>query len=102
MRKKIRLTESDLIRLVNKVIKETESNPRAPYATHTTVGDLWVDADDSMIEDEPMDYSEEKEFGPEDYGDFMDFISNCNTQWCLKTKRMYDMYAKEGPIKVRK
>ena len=92
----VRLTERDLTRLVNKIIKESD---KGPFAHHASPG--WVDADDRHIE-EPTNYSEEREFGPDEYDDFMEFINNCDNKWCLKTKQFYDMYADKGNIKVRK
>jgi hypothetical protein len=127
----VRLTESDLIRLVKKVIREeedysnlyddekldldkfdkymdskgpgtpsTKQPKKGPFATHKNVGG-WMDADDTEVS-EPTDYSEEREFGPDEYDDFMEFINNCDNKWCLKTKEFYDRYADKGNIKVRK
>ena len=128
----VRLTENDLNRLVKRILKEQQEidefffeddednpaeralssgeNPRkwatnypaekGPYA-YNPKSRGWFDADDVGVM-EPKNYSEEKEFGPEDYESFMEYINNCNTKWCLTTKRMYDAYAKEGKIKVRK
>ena len=61
----------------------------------------WYDAEDYEV-DEPGNFSDEKTFGPGEYDDFMEYINNCNTKWCLTTKRFYDEYAKRGGIKVRK
>jgi len=128
----IRLTENDLNRLVKRILKEQQAidefffeddednpverkpssgeNPRkwatnypaekGPFAYNPkTAG--WIDAEDTHVV-EPTDYSEEKEFGPDEYEDFMEYINNCNTRWCLTTKKFYDRYSKEGKIKVRK
>ena len=120
----VRLTESDLIRLVKKVVKEEQGDEldsmlddyyekqggrpaekplskstKGPFASHKDTG--WYDADDRQSA-EPTDYSEEREFGPGEYDDFMEFINNCNNKWCLQTKRFYDTYANQGKIKVRK
>ena len=92
----VRLTERDLTRLVNKIIKESD---KGPFAHHKDTG--WYDSKDRESA-EPTDYSEEKEFGPDEYDDFMEFINNCDNKWCLKTKQFYDMYANKGNIKVRK
>jgi hypothetical protein len=32
----------------------------------------------------------------------MEYINNCDTRWCLTTKRFYDQYAKMGNITVGK
>lgn len=105
MSKIVRLSENDLVRLVKKVIKEQQepSTPKAtkgPFATHKDVGG-WYDAADRNV-NEPTDYSEEREFGPDEYDNFMEYINNCDTRWCIKTKNMYDLYAQRGSIKVRK
>jgi hypothetical protein len=72
---------------------------KGPFAS---AGDGWYDADEREV-DEPTDYSEERSFGPDEQESFMDYINNCNTKWCLTTKRMYDIYAKKpGGIRVRK
>jgi hypothetical protein len=120
----VRLTESDLIRLVRKVVKEEQGDEldsmlddfyekqggrpaekplskstKGPFAGHKDTG--WYDADDRQSA-EPTDYSEEREFGPDEYDDFMEFINNCDNKWCIKTKQFYDMYANRGNIKIRK
>ena len=101
MKKKVvRLTESDLVRLVKKVIREGEA-----YAHHDETG--WVVQDDESVPYDYMDnegsmFDEQRTFGPGEYDDFMEFINNCNNNWCLKTKMYYDKYAEKGPIRVRK
>ena len=97
MTKIVRLTESDLVRLVKKIVNEQEENM---FAKHDLVGG-WRDKNDVRV-DEPIDYGVEMSFGPEDYDDFMDFINGCDTTWCLKTKKMYQRYADKGNITVRR
>jgi len=111
MRKVVRLTERDLTRLVKRIVKESsemdeyfypdEKKGRAPYGK-SGVNDKWIDADDYQMGDEPNDYSEERHFGPDEYEDFMEFINDCDTKWCLTTKKYYDMYAERGGLTVRK
>ena len=127
MKKIVRLTERDLSRLVRRVIKEQQMtnefffdtedesedmgrelpmitpNKKAikgPFA-QSKIDNNWYDSNDERV-DEPTDFSDEKEFGPEDYDSFMEYINGCNTKWCLTTKRMYDAYANVGSIKIRK
>jgi len=97
MKRIVRLTERDLTRLVNRIIKESDGNM---FATHDLVGG-WYDKDNRKV-DEPTDYSEEMSFGPEDYDKFMEFINDCDTSWCMKTKKMYKRYADKGDITVRR
>jgi hypothetical protein len=97
MKRIVRLTEKDLTRLVNRIIKESDGNM---FATHDLVGG-WYDTHNRPV-DEPTDYSEEMSFGPEDYDKFMEFINNCDTQWCMKTKKWYKRYADRGDIRVRR
>jgi len=132
-KKIVRLTESDMIRLVKKIVKEQSEidilkaktgadidkaiddyyekqggrpaqkplskSKEGPFVHHKDTG--WYDSKDRASA-EPTDYSEEREFGPDEYGDFMEFINNCDNKWCLQTKRFYDTYAGRGNIKVRK
>jgi hypothetical protein len=77
----------------------TRKPEEGPFAS---AGEGWYDSEEMEVM-EPTDYSEEKTFGPDDYENFMEYINNCNTKWCLTTKRMYDAYSKKpGGIKVRK
>ena len=98
MRKVIRLTESDLTRIVKRVIREGEA-----FAHHDSTG--WVDQDDRHVPQDYMDVKgglEQRKFGPGEYDDFMEYINNCDNKWCVKTKEFYDNYAEKGPIRVRK
>ena len=99
MKKTIRLTENDLARIVKRVIKENEDEEM--FATHDAHGGKYYDTMDRRV-DSDIEFSETREFGPEDYDSFMEYINNCNTRWCLTTKRMYDMYANTGNITVGK
>ena len=99
MKKIVRLTESDLAHIVKRVIKENEDEEM--FATHDFHGGKYYDTMDRRV-DSDIEFSETREFGPEDYDSFMEYINNCNTRWCLTTKRMYDMYANTGNITVGK
>lgn len=99
MKKIVRLTEADFARLVERIIKENEGEEM--FATHDAHLGKYYDTMDRRV-DSDIEFSEKKEFGPEDYDDFMEYINKCNTRWCLTTKRMYDMYAKTGNITVGK
>lgn len=112
MRKIVKLTERDLTRLVKRVIRESSEmdeyfypevdKGKSAYGKMGGAGDTWYDASDRPMKDEPSDYSEERHFGPDEYDDFMEFINDCNTMWCSKVKKMYDRYADQGGITVRK
>lgn len=113
----IRLTESDLERIVRKVIMEQMSGVafgaegnglkvkkedkgeeifgKSDFMTK------YLDSKDREVQSD-IEFSEKKEFGPEDYDSFMDYINNCDTKWCLTTKRFYDSYLKMGNITVGK
>jgi hypothetical protein len=103
MKKIVRLTESDLARIVKRVIQEQEEEIFATHPVQIEYGQQkWIDKSDKYMQDSDIEFSDVKEFGPEDYDSFMEYINNCDTLWCLKTKRFYDMYAKMGNIKVGK
>jgi len=43
-----------------------------------------------------------KVFGPDEYDEFMEYINDCDTMWCVKTKKMFDKYQEMGPVSVVK
>jgi hypothetical protein len=115
MRKIVRLTESDLVRLVKRVIKEQELDRELPKRKKGYLGhmDRWYDEMDVPVKGE-FDYDEEIEFGPDDFEDYinhteMDFPEN---KWSFGQKSYkqdtspgkgyWDRYQKDGPIKLRK
>lgn len=116
MKKTIRLTESDLMRLVKRVIKEQEMDRELPAKMKGILGhnDYWYDENDRPVNPDEFDYDEEIEFGPDD---FEDYISHTETdfpgnRWSFNVKGYkgdvgpgkgyWDKYQKHGPIKLRK
>lgn len=116
MKKVVRLTESDLIRLVKKIVKEQELDRELPRRKKGYLGhnDYWYDEMDRPVKDDEMDYDEEIEFGPDD---FEDYISHTETdfpenKWSFGMKgfkgdrtpgkEYWDRYQKHGPLKLRK
>lgn len=99
MKKIVKLTEADLARIVKRVIKENEDEEL--FATHDYQAGKYYDTMDRRV-DSDIEFSEKREFGPEDYDSFMEYINNCDTRWCITTKRMYDAYASKGNITVGK
>ena len=116
MKKIIILTESDLIRLVKRVIKEQELDRELPKRKKGILGhlDRWFDEKDSPVNPDEFDYDEEIEFGPNDFEDYIahsdtDFPEN---RWSFGEKgfkgdrtpgkKYWDMYQQNGPIKMRK
>jgi hypothetical protein len=103
MKKVVRLSESELTRLVKRIISEQdiESDEDEFFASapHTKQG--YYDTSDRPVK-YVEGYHESKTFGPDEYDDFMEYINNCNTKWCLTTKKFYDMYTKGGPLTVAK
>jgi hypothetical protein len=102
MKKIIRLTEADLTRLVKRVLKENDEFD--VFAQSDYDSPKYRSADDRQTSITDLNkFDEHKTFGPGEYDDFMEYINNCNVEWCLKTKRLYDAYAnKKGGIKVGK
>ena len=116
MAKIVRLTESDLTRLVKRVIKEQELDRELPRRKKGILGhrDSWYDEMDSRVNPDEFDYDEEIEFGPDD---FEDYISHTETdfpdnKWSFGMKghkgdrgpgkTYFDRYTKDGKIKLRK
>jgi len=117
MKKIIRLTESDLVRLVKRVVKEQEFDrelSRGPKKGILGWKDNWYDEGDRPINPDDFEYDEEIEFGPDD---FEDYISQTDTdfpenRWSFNAKGFkgdrsigkgyYDRYQKQGPVKLRK
>lgn len=116
MKKIVRLTESDLIRLVKKVIQEGEFEMEEPRKVRGILGhrDRWYDEMDRPVNPDEFDYDEEIEFGPDDFEDYinhteMDFPEN---KWSFGQKSYkqdrtpgkgyWDRYQQDGPIKMRK
>jgi len=116
MKKVIRLTESDLIRLVRKVIKEQELDRELPKRKKGILGhnNHWYDEKDYQVDPDEFDYDEEIEFGPDDFEDYIahtetDFPEN---KWSFGEKDFkgdrtagkgyWDRYQKYAPVKLRK
>lgn len=116
MRRISRLTESDLVRLVKKVIRENRRvYEGSDWKMAASVGDKvrdnrvvdrddWYDEMDSPMNPIDLDMATHgKVFGPDQYEEFMEYINDCDTMWCTKTKKMFDVYqAQAGPISVVK
>lgn len=60
----------------------------------------WYDANDREV-NEPKHYTDERTFGINDYEDFIKYLGDTKTNWNLKSKGFYDLYAKYG-LKMRK
>ena len=116
MSKIVRLTESDLVRLVKRVIKEQELDRELPPQVRGILGhkDRWYDEDDRPVDPEEFDYDEEIEFGPDDFEEYIsqterDFPEN---KWSFRDKDFeggrtpgkgyWDRYTRVAPIKMRK
>jgi hypothetical protein len=118
MKKIVRLTESDLVRIVKRVVREQEFDRELSRAPKGIMGhrDHWYDEGDRPIKPDEFDYDEEFEFGPDDFEDYIahtetDFPEN---RWPFNAKDYkgkgsrsvgkgyYDRYQKDGPIKIRK
>jgi hypothetical protein len=85
MKKIVKLTERDLTRIVRRVISEADAIARV----QSLGKDNWLDSDDRMINRPNLKrFPDEKRFGPNDYEDFMEYINDCDTEWCIKTKKI--------------
>lgn len=130
MSKIVRLTESDLIRLVKRVLKEHELDsldmgtemPKRHFMkmkpeNRGILGhrDSWFDEDDRPVDPEEFDYDEEIEFGPDDFEMYKNITQRDvpRNKWSFgqedrvgsdisKPGRDYwNRYQKDGPIKLR-
>jgi hypothetical protein len=116
MKKVIRLTESDLTRLVKRVMNEMLDShvPRKSKGILGQDGHGWFDQLDRPIKNQDeFDYDEEYEFGPDDFEDYLDKTSDVDNKWSFQTKGWdgsdkpgrdyFDAYTKHGKkLKLRK
>ena len=110
MAKIVRLTESDLTRLVRRVIKESDK----PRKSRGILGhkNSWFDDMDSPTNPDEFEHDEEFEFGPNDFEEYLKHTSDIDNKWDFKTQshkgdygpgqRLYGAYTKEGPLTLRK
>ena len=101
MKKIVRLTESDLTRLVKRIIKESEEEMDIFAKAPESGINKFKDKFDRDVQGD-IEFDDTREFGPEEYEDFMEYINGCNTSWCIKSKKWYDKYSERGPITVGK
>ena len=116
MAKIVRLTESDLTRIVRRVIKEQELDRELPRKKRGILGhkDNWYDEMDRPVNPDEFDYDEEIEFGPDDFEDYIAHTETDfpDTRWDFNAKghkgdrgpgkHYFDKYTKDGPVKLRK
>ena len=110
MKRIVRLTESDLARIVKRVIQEQEETPkrlRGNYRIRSWTPDAWYDEDDRAVNpDDIEDYEEEVEFGPDEYDRYMEYTKDTPNKWNFQLdKHYYDRHYRPNnyiPIKIRK
>ena len=105
-----KLTESDLARIVKRVISEEEEMSkklRGNYRIRSWGPNAWYDEDDRPVN--PLDiedFEEEIQFGRDDYEKFLDYTKDIPNRWDFKgEKRYYDQHYNPGrelPLKIRK
>ena len=112
MAKIVRLTESDLTRLVKRVIREMDSD--MPRKSRGILGhrDSWYDEMDSPTNPDEFEDYEEFEFGPDDFEEYLKHTSDIDNKWDFKMQshkgdygpgqRLYGAYTKDGPLTLRK
>ena len=116
MKKVIRLTESDLTRIVKRVMNEMLDS-HVPRKSKGILGQDaygWFDQLDRPIKNQDeFDYDEEYEFGPDDFEDYLDKTSDVDNKWSFQAKGWdgsdkpgrdyFDAYTKHGKkLKLRK
>ena len=112
MKKVIRLTESDLIRLVKRVIKEERYGSFGNMKRPDFRGDTYIDDDDRFVDDEKLfGIGDEDEFDTEEFDDFESYSKKYpedredSPRWFKgkQGKTMFDTYKKTTgkPFKVK-
>ena len=100
MKTAIKLLKNGFIKLFRR--KENTNltfNSNGPFMLNP-ITRTWYDANDREV-NEPKNYTDERTFGINDYEDFIKYLDNTKTNWNLKSKGFYDLYAKYG-LKMRK
>ena len=112
MKKVIRLSESDLIRLVKRVIKEERYGSFGNMKRPDFKGDTYLDDDDRFVDDEELfGIGDEDEFDTEEFDDFESYSKKYpedredSPRWFKgkQGKTMFDTYKKTTgkPFKVK-
>jgi hypothetical protein len=101
MKTAIKLIKNGFIKLFRKksAKPQQENNTQTPYMLNP-ITKTWYDANDREV-NEPKNYVDEQIFGINDYEDFLKYLGDTKTNWNLKSKGFYDLYAKYG-LKMRK
>ena len=95
------LLESELARIVRRVIKEQGEEMSKPKH-RLGHKDRWYDEDD-RISDDFEDYDEEFEFGPDDFKKFQSMTSKFNNKWNPSYRKpYYDKYTEVSPLRLRR
>ena len=99
MKTAIKLLKNGFVKLFRsqKNTKHT-FNPNGPFMLNP-ITRTWYDANDREV-NEPKHYTDERTFGTNDYEDFIKYLGDTKTNWNLKSKGFYDLYAKYG-LKMR-
>lgn len=120
MKKRIKLTESDLIRIIQKVIKEQEidrelGNQPSDFVVDGILGhnNFWYNKFDHSVNPKDFDYDDEFVFGPDDYEDYYAFTETHfpGNRWSFNKRGgifnsnageiYYNRYQQDGPIILR-
>lgn len=99
MKTTIKLIKNRLIRLFRRKFGKTKQVYKTLYMLNP-ITNTWYDANDHEVS-EPKHYTDERTFGINDYEDFINYLGDTKTNWNLKSKGFYDLYAKYG-LKMRK
>jgi len=115
MKKVIRLTESDLVRIVKRVINEERYGSFGNMKRKDFRGDSYVRDDDRFVDDDEIyGIGDENEFDTEEFDDYESYEkkyplgSKKSPSWFQSkdkdySKRMFDMYREKTgkPFKVK-